>query len=371
MRIAGILLAILLLPSFAYAALININTADVALLDTLPGIGPTKASAIIAYRTANGPFAQIQDIQNVSGIGAATYADIAPLITVGSSSSSSSSSTASSTANTSATTSPASTAIAEYLTRPALRITGVSDRVVSVGADTVFAAVVYDGKGNRRPDATASWSFGDGTHRIGTNVYHAYYAPGEYIVMVRASVPEGDEAEFEVLVTAKEARLAIQDISDKGITLINHDSRVVDLSGWRLTAGEREFKIPLDTFMLGSRTLTLSSRVTGLQFVGSASLLYPNGDIADIYPHVVEKVLLAPKAEVTASASYAPAQAVTSPVPQKEQIEETEDISLAAAATAVSEEPEEESSSEGILPSPWVLGLLSLVILSGAAFVFL
>ena len=63
--------------------LININTASVDELDQLPGIGETTAIRIIDYRTANGPFATIEDIINVSGIGTATYEEIKDLITVG------------------------------------------------------------------------------------------------------------------------------------------------------------------------------------------------------------------------------------------------------------------------------------------------
>jgi len=63
--------------------LVNINTADVTELDTLPGIGPAKAAAIIAYREANGPFSTIEDIMNVSGIGETTFANIRDFITVG------------------------------------------------------------------------------------------------------------------------------------------------------------------------------------------------------------------------------------------------------------------------------------------------
>jgi competence ComEA-like helix-hairpin-helix protein len=73
---------VLLVPLSAYAALIDINTADAATLDTLPGIGPTKAAAIVAYRKTHGPFASIADIQDVSGIGPVTYAKLEPLITV-------------------------------------------------------------------------------------------------------------------------------------------------------------------------------------------------------------------------------------------------------------------------------------------------
>lgn len=66
----------------AVSGLININTADEAALDTLPGIGPATAKAIIAYRTENGPFSQISDIKNVKGIGDKKFAEIQSLITV-------------------------------------------------------------------------------------------------------------------------------------------------------------------------------------------------------------------------------------------------------------------------------------------------
>ncbi len=62
---------------------VNINTATVTELDTLPGIGPTTAQSIVDYRLQHGNFQVIQDIQNVPGIGPATYALIKDYITVG------------------------------------------------------------------------------------------------------------------------------------------------------------------------------------------------------------------------------------------------------------------------------------------------
>lgn len=64
------------------SAQININTATLAELLTLPGIGETRAQAILAYRAEHGPFARIEDLQHVSGIGPSTYEKLAPHITV-------------------------------------------------------------------------------------------------------------------------------------------------------------------------------------------------------------------------------------------------------------------------------------------------
>jgi competence protein ComEA len=62
---------------------VNINTAGQDELESLPGIGPVMAQAIIDHRTANGPFASIEAIQDVVGIGPGIFAKIKELITVG------------------------------------------------------------------------------------------------------------------------------------------------------------------------------------------------------------------------------------------------------------------------------------------------
>lgn len=64
---------------------IDINMADAAALQTLPGIGETKAAAIIAHREANGPFATVDDLKNVKGIGEKTLEKLKEKITVGAS----------------------------------------------------------------------------------------------------------------------------------------------------------------------------------------------------------------------------------------------------------------------------------------------
>lgn len=60
---------------------VNINTADSTALDSLPGIGPALAQRIIDYRQQHGPFARLEDIMEVSGIGPGTFEKLRDLIT--------------------------------------------------------------------------------------------------------------------------------------------------------------------------------------------------------------------------------------------------------------------------------------------------
>lgn len=73
----------LLFPLMAWAGSININTATEAELEGLPGIGSSKAAAIIQYRIDHGAFKTVNDLDNVPGIGPATLANLVPLVTVG------------------------------------------------------------------------------------------------------------------------------------------------------------------------------------------------------------------------------------------------------------------------------------------------
>ena len=69
-------------PSASSGAPINLNTATVAQLETLPGVGKSTAERILEYRQKNGGFKKVEDLMNVRGVGEKSFLKMKPLITV-------------------------------------------------------------------------------------------------------------------------------------------------------------------------------------------------------------------------------------------------------------------------------------------------
>ncbi len=67
-KFVGSIILVLFLFVSAFAA-INLNTADQAALESISGIGPAKASAIIKYRNEHGSFKSVDELLNIKGIG--------------------------------------------------------------------------------------------------------------------------------------------------------------------------------------------------------------------------------------------------------------------------------------------------------------
>lgn len=79
-----ILALICLLPCVLYAGPIDVNSATAEQLsESLQGVGPQKAKAIVAYREQHGPFRSVQDLANVKGIGESLLDKNKGLITLG------------------------------------------------------------------------------------------------------------------------------------------------------------------------------------------------------------------------------------------------------------------------------------------------
>lgn len=81
-RLTTLALALLASISTAFAA-VNLNTATQAELDTVKGIGPGKAKAIVEYRDKNGPFKSVDDLNQVKGFGQKSIDKLRAELTVG------------------------------------------------------------------------------------------------------------------------------------------------------------------------------------------------------------------------------------------------------------------------------------------------
>jgi competence protein ComEA len=66
----------------AGGGLVNINTASATELEALPGIGEVLAATIVAYRDEHGPFASVDQLEDVSGIGPSTLEELRDLVTI-------------------------------------------------------------------------------------------------------------------------------------------------------------------------------------------------------------------------------------------------------------------------------------------------
>lgn len=265
-----VLLSISPVLAFAQTELININTATAAEFDTLPGIGPAYAQRIIDYRSANGPFSKTEDIQKVSGIGPSTYADIKDLITVGQNIKN----TQNQPINNSQTIQVES---GHYSATPVTAATPKSPPTVGAGRDRIGVVGSPLEFKAEAPDSTISrensfrWNYGDGSEGGGQVVTHVYDYPGEYIVILNASFPNG-EAVTRVNVKIVDPEITVIAATTERIELKNNSKYEVNLFGRALIVGGRAFVFSKDTIIKAGQSISFSSKVTGL---------YPGG-VADV-----------------------------------------------------------------------------------------
>lgn len=372
MRTAGFILLALLVPALSLAAdLVNINTADAALLDTLPGVGPTIAGRIIDYRTAHGPFAAIADIQNVSGIGASTYAKLQPYITVGDAAT-----PAAASAEATSTAPVQSGGASTYVPSPSslsLAIDGESSAYVNV---PLFLTALATAKGSVDRSAQIVWSFGDGSYGTGTETQKIYRYPGTYLVTATAS-DGGTKAHAELAVTAAPAQVRISAVSGEGITLANDAEERLDLSGWQLISDVGLFRIPEGTVMLPKASVLFPFSVTNLPVSFSPALAYPDGTVAAAYRAPEPAQLPVPEAgsplvQNAPERVAAPAQDIsvsgTAHETTTSGLAPAAATELAAAGAALTPAPAASATS---FVSPWTFGLLGVIVLASGAFILL
>lgn len=247
------------------------------------------------------------------------------------------------------------------------------DRTVMMGMVSVFSATVTDGKGAPLPDASVHWNLGDGSVAVGTAVTKAYHTAGEYLVSVNANTQSGSaHAEYTVTVVAPAARITV--ISEEGITIANDAATRLDLSSFQLSVGQTAYRFPEGTILLPNASVTFQGDVTGLPFVSTGAVLRnPDGSVLATYEDSI------PQLPAREASSYKSATDVPKSISNKESTNGYEEaIAPTAASTlaAVGAAMPLASSTPShglmaLITSPWTLGFVALILLSGAALLIL
>lgn len=181
---------------------------------------------------------------------------------------------------------------------------GATTRASLAGAPIIFSGKVFGLKKEPIENARMVWSFGDGGRGEGASATHIYYYPGEYIVALEASSGfYSASARIRVVVGTPQLMLHTGgDNIHSFISIENQANSEVDLSGWKISAQNKDFIFPQNTILGAHKTVSFASEVTGLitPLGVSASLHFPNGTLINLYS---EKILSSAEIPVSSEKS--------------------------------------------------------------------
>ena len=249
---ATIVIIIILLCPATTLALVNINTASLDELDTLPGVGPATAQKIIEAR----PFSFVGDIENVSGIGGPgtkTYDDIIGLITIsgGTIVATEENESKDNTTNTQTNQTKTSEKKVVY---PVTGLKITAPDIAHVNEQVDFVAEPIDGRKNRL--VRYFWNFGDGVTADIASPTHSYKYPGKYVVIVESHyLKEEKVTRHEIEVLPLEVSL---DADAMGVvTLTNNGTEEINLYGMTVS-GRGEFTFPEYSILMPNQSITVT-----------------------------------------------------------------------------------------------------------------
>ncbi|OGG85487.1 hypothetical protein A2392_03305 [Candidatus Kaiserbacteria bacterium RIFOXYB1_FULL_46_14] len=247
--VLGLLLSLIPLPALA---LVNINTATLDELDTLPGVGAVTAQKITDAR----PFESTSEIQNVQGIGGPgtkTYEDIIGLITVEGATVSETDDSSDSLVSKSATAKDEDDIKVQ---KPVSGLVINAPDYSFVGQVVNFEAVPSDGDQGRL--VRYWWNFGDGYTADSKVATHQYRHPGTYVVVVESYyLKKTHITRHEITILSPQ--LSVR--SDQGSFVItNKSDHEIDLFGMTLS-GVVNWSFPKYSILLPDASLAIDSSV--------------------------------------------------------------------------------------------------------------
>lgn len=239
---------------------VNINTATLEELDTLPGVGPATAQNIINAR----PYAIVQEISRADGIGepgSSSYNNLIDHITVGETSSQSGNGDDQNTSNEVANN-PEPTKSSSVIEVKVLKLTISGDTSGVIGQPLEFRAETNSDQ------ITVTWVFGDGSRSYGSVVEHTYEYSGEYVVVASVS-NSGKRVSSRMNVKIFPDSLEITVSDQQRVEITNRGNAEINLYGRTLVINGQRFDFPEDTIIKGGQKISFPSSVTGLTTPGA------------------------------------------------------------------------------------------------------
>lgn len=272
-------LSFLAVPAVA-AALVNINTATLAELETLPGVGASIAQSIVDNR----PYASIEEVSRASGIGepgSSSYEKIKNLIMVAAAGTSDTQTqTQTQTSQVSSSAASTSVFLAGGNAPPAITVSVRGPHSTTIGAGSYFDAQAYGYQGEPlTANVRYVWSFGDGGSAEGRRVFHAYAYPGRYAVQLSAGY-DYSVAIARLSVEATAGALTAAAENDGSLLLTNLSQSEVDIGQWSFSQDNARFFVPEGTYILAGESVRFAPAVLGFAAGPGTELYYPNASFA-------------------------------------------------------------------------------------------
>jgi len=164
----------------------------------------------------------------------------------------------------------------------ALTVDAGEDVRVIAGVSVDFVAEVT-GTDDQKEDYAYQWSFGNGDEKEGVSTDYTYEHPGQYVATFQAEDDEQTKTD-QLTVRVDEPKLSIAKAvagDDGFIRLATSLDRAFALSGWQLKTPKDKYTLPDYVMILPKTTLTLANTATDLDPKETASLKFPDGDMAD------------------------------------------------------------------------------------------
>lgn len=260
----------------------------------------------------------------------------------------------------------ASAYVSSYVPPPVPQVfaDGGDDRVVIVGADTVFTGRAYNRTREEVEHVRFLWNFGDGSTAEGPSVLHHYDYPGKYAAVLTIADNRESPSDY-FTVTAEPAKLAFFVYADGSVGIQNLAGRDLDLSSWIVKSFNQLFVLPEHSRIFAGETMRVSQQT--LKFWSSihTELAYPNGVVA----LRAVQATSGPQQQTVSTPALAPAPAATPIVSARPvaaspvaEVDATEPVQAAEEVVSTSSQ----AAAAALAGGYWWLGVCGLALaLSG------